>query len=145
MRSRYDPAIEALSEEIATLTSALRVLERKRADELGAVASQNLNRHITFYGGGQQVALPLSSEPAKPPTNEETVDAILRTAYPKGFGVPDIIKRGRFVGRELNKNSVRWVLKHGVDAGRYVKNKNGGRGVEYAMSEAAMENPTADA
>ena len=118
MATPYDSAIVALEEEITALTAALRVLRRLGQDH------QDLN--------GSKVSFTPDFTSVKAvqdlPTNEEAVEAILEAAYPEYLGTSRIVELGPGPGgRNLNKNSVRWVLKHGVDAMRIEKMKQNGR------------------
>ena len=123
MATPYDSAIVALQEEISALTSAMRLLERRRDDHA-------TREHVVF---SDFVSATVNN--GSGPTNERAVDKILTEAFPSALGVTEIVKRGDSVGgRTLNKNSVRWVLKHGVDDERYNKRKEAGR-AWYSMNK----------
>ena len=112
MTSAYDGAIAALKGEIASLATALRVLERLRDEHTG---------------GDVVVDAPFITNGDKP-RNEDAIEAIMVHSFPKYLGITDIVSLGPAVGgRDLNKNSVRWVVKHAVDAGHFEKKKEGGR------------------
>lgn len=115
MSTPYDDAIAALEEEISSLTAALQVLRRRSQDQKSPRdARVSFNPDFTSVKAN--------------PTNEEAVRAVLEAAHPRYLGVSKIIELGPMVGgRKLNKNSTRWVLKHGIDAGTFEKTKNNGR------------------
>ncbi len=118
MATPYDSAIAALEEEIAALTAALQVLRRRGQDHQDPSAAK-----VSFTPDFTRVKAARDL-----PTNEEAVETILEAAYPQYLGTARIVEVGPIVGgRDLNKNSVRWVLKHGVDAGRIKKMKQNGR------------------
>jgi hypothetical protein len=123
MATPYDDAIGAVKRRITGLTAVLQELERLRSEHGDGTGQLDFSSNLAVVGKN-------GSEP----TNEEAVDRILETGPRTGLGVTEIVDRGPTIGgRELNKNSVRWVLKHGVDAKRYRKRKEGGR-AWYSMA-----------
>ena len=116
-----ETAIAALEEEVAALTTALEVLRRRQSPN-GA--------RVTFRPDFTSVDAAHDQ-----PTNEEAVSLILTTAHPRYLGTSRIVELGpKLGGRELNKNSVRWVLKHGVDSKTFEKIKENGR-VSYRLKK----------
>ena len=114
----YDSAITALEEEITALTAALQVLRRRSQEDTHKPNGTRLSFNPDFA----------NVKAYNEPTNEEAVEAILEAAYPEYLGTSRIVELGPGLGgRNLNKNSVRWVLKHGVDAMRIEKMKQNGR------------------
>ncbi len=120
MATPYASAIKALEEEITALTAALQLLRRRHQDH-----HQNPITGTDFSGvkTGRQG-----------PTNEEAVGTILEAAHPQYLGTSRIVDLGPTIGgRELNVNSVRWVLKNGWDSKIFDKKKENGR-VTYRIN-----------
>lgn len=118
MTSPYDTAIAALEEEITALQAALQVLRRRSEDSKVSINVDFASVKVAHDG----------------PTNEGAVRAILEAVHPQYIGTSRIVALGPSVGgRELNVNSVRWVLKHGVDGKVFDKKKESGR-VSYRLN-----------
>ena len=113
-------AIAALEEEISALTTAVDVLRRRQSPN---GARPSFTPDFTSVKATRDE-----------PTNEGAVKAILKAAYPQHLGTMKIVDLGPTIGgRDLNTNSVRWVLKHGVDRGDFDKKKENGR-VSYKLN-----------
>ena len=66
-------------------------------------------------------------------TNEEAIDTVLRLTG-GGLTTREIMDKSAELGKELNQNSIRWVLHHGVKNERYTKEKDG-RVNRYTLKE----------
>ena len=123
MATPYDSAITALEEEITALTAALQVLRRRSQEDTHKPNGTRLSFNPDFA----------NVKAYNEPTNENAVKRILASVHPQYIGASRIVELGPTIGgRTLNRNSVRWVLRNGVDARIFDKQKENGR-VSYRL------------
>ena len=123
MATPYDSAITALEEEITALTAALQVLRRRSQEDTHKPNGMRLSFNPDFA----------NVKAYDEPTNENAVKRILGSVHPQYLGASRIVELGPTIGgRTLNRNSVRWVLKNGVDSRIFDKQKENGR-VSYRL------------
>ena len=125
MADAIDQAIALLEAERTQLDQALEALRKVRHSRDGQRPANRVARATTVH-----TDTPLSGGA----TNEEAIDTVLRLT---GGGVTtrEIMDKSAEFGKELNQNSIRWVLHHGVKGGKYVKKKDGGKNRYWTASD----------
>ena len=123
MSDPFEPAIQALEAEVRSLEELITELRGRQ------------------QGGRPSVVVPAStasngSAPAGAEILvEDAVYKILGRFGASWGSVKEILKAGPSVGRDLNENSVRWILHHGVGDGTIAKRNFEGRSVRYRLAK----------